>query len=444
MHFRSFRASQVCIGLLAALALAPLDAAAQHASTPDGTGSGYAASRLPSWLWFSGEERARLESLNGAGFTAGSDAYPLQRLRLQLGVRVRPWLKLAVEGQDSRVFFHDVSPAPASLRNPMDLRQGYVEAGDVETGWISVRAGRQSLNFGKGRLVEDSNWSNTGLTFDAVRLTLRSDRFRVDAFTGAPNKINPDGFDRPARAERLHGFYGSLEKLIPNATLEPYLFWRRMDLSFGEGAAADKLDTRTTGFRWAGMLPLGFDYEMEMALQRGRQAEERVSAWASSWAFGYTPIQSRHRPRLFAELSRASGDRNPRDGVHGRFNSLYAGTVDAYDTASLFGNTNLVHARPGVEFQLRERLAFAFAYHSYWRASRFDGLYNGPGQLIVAPEVSSGKHIGQGADIQTTWSPVRNTSLELTAGRLLPGAFLRSGGRGSAYNYLFLSVTQRF
>lgn len=438
------KASSLRIALLAALALLPLPAVAEDSFPPAGRVAGYVNSELPSWLWIGGEERVRVESLHGAGFQPGADSYPLQRLRLRLGIRVRPWLKFNFEGQDSRVFSHEVSPAPASLRNPMDLRQGYVEAGDVETGSFRVRAGRQSLHFGEGRLVEDSEWSNTGLTFDAMRLTMRGGRFRVDAFSGAPVRVNTRGFDRPAHAERLHGLYGSIERLIPNATIEPYLFLRRMDLPFGEGAEAGKLNSRTAGFRWAGVLPLGFDYEMEMTLQRGTQAEQDVSAWASSWVFGYAPIHARHHPRFFVKMDRASGDGNPHDRVHGGFSSLYSHAEDGYDTASLFGNTNLVHARPGAEFRLRENLAFTLAYHSYWRASQFDGLYNGPGERIVEAGVSRSKHIGQGADVQASWSPGRDTSVEVTVGRLLPGAFLRDGARGSAYTYVFLGLTQRF
>ncbi|MCC6262668.1 MAG: alginate export family protein [Bryobacterales bacterium] len=444
MNIRNFRASRARIGLLAALSLMPICALAEEPPEPSGAASGYAASKLPAWLWFSGEERVRVESLHGAGFQPGRDTYPLQRLRLKLGIRARPWLRFAFEGQDSRVFLHDVSPAPASLRNPMDLRQGYVEIGDAETGWISVRAGRQPLHFGEGRLMEDSDWSNTGRTFDAARLTLRGGPIRLDVFSGAPVEVNRTGFDEPAGRERLHGLYGSIEKWIPNATVEPYLLWRRMDLGSHEGTAPGWLDSKTTGFRWAGILPRGFDYEIETMMQRGRKAHQTISAWGSYWTLGYTRFESRYRPRFFMQLDRGSGDRNPNDGVYGGFSTLYSAADDGYDTASLFGGANVMHARPGATFQLKRSLALTLAYHSYWRVSELDGLYNGPGQIIVAPSASQGRHIGQGSDLQAAWKPGRYTSVGLTYGRLMPGEFLRRGGHGFAYNYLFLSVTQRF
>jgi len=44
-------------------------------------------SQLPSWLRFSGEERARMEYIVGEGFKPVTDLYLLNRLRLNLEVR---------------------------------------------------------------------------------------------------------------------------------------------------------------------------------------------------------------------------------------------------------------------------------------------------------------------------------------------------------------------
>src|SRR5205807_37513 len=164
----------------------------------------------------------------------------------------------------------------------------YVQIGNPESDPVSVRAGRQSFNFGEGRLVADPNWSNVGRSFDGLRTTFRYHKFRIDAFTGASNKIYTDGFDTPTPGEHFHGLYGSIDKLIPNATIEPYLFWKLEHNVKGEIAKAGNLDEKTAGLRWVGKLPLGFDYGWEMAMQRGRQANERLSAWAGHWVAGYT------------------------------------------------------------------------------------------------------------------------------------------------------------
>ncbi|MBZ5578444.1 MAG: alginate export family protein [Acidobacteriia bacterium] len=91
----------------------------------------------------------------------------------------------------------NVSPAPPSQRNPADLRLGWVQIGNSETSPVTVRVGRQPLSFGEGRLVSDPNWSNVGRSFDAVRMTVHYGPVRLDAFTGASDKIAGAGLALP-------------------------------------------------------------------------------------------------------------------------------------------------------------------------------------------------------------------------------------------------------
>jgi Alginate export len=434
---------QICFVLFIALGLAQREAAAQNPATPDGIVSGYANSELPAWLRLGGEERVRLEGLDGVGFKPAGNTYLLQRLRLNLDVTPLSWLKFSFQAQDSRVFFTNVSPAPSSQRDPMDLRLGFVQIGNSEQGPVSLRAGRQSLAFGEGRLVSDPGWSNVGRTFDGLRATFRYHNIRVDAFTGASDKIYTDGFDTPTPGEHFHGVYGSIDKVIPDATVEPYLFWKLEHNVKGEVTKAGNLDEKTAGVRWVGKLPLGFDYGLEMAVQRGRQANEPQSAWAGHWVLGHTLADTRHRPRLFAECNRASGDQNPHDGVHGAFDPLFPSAHDKFGTADQFTWTNMVHARSGIQYKVREGLTLAAAYNSFWLANRRDGIYSG-GKVIIASNGSEGNHIGQEADIQAQWNPFRNTLVDLAFGHIFPGEFLQKAGHGSAYNCILLGVTQRF
>jgi hypothetical protein len=118
-------------------------------------------SELPSWLRFSGEERARMEYIVGEGFKPVADLYLLNRLRLNMDVRPVSWLKFRLQAEDSRVFGQNAQPAPSSQKDAMDLRLGYVQVGGDE-GLATLRAGRQGLDFGEGRLVNDGDWSNVG------------------------------------------------------------------------------------------------------------------------------------------------------------------------------------------------------------------------------------------------------------------------------------------
>jgi hypothetical protein len=111
---------------------------------------------------------------------------------------------------------------------------------------------------------------------------------RLDAFSGASDKIYTDGFDTPVPAEHFHGVYSSIDRLIPQAVLEPYVLWKLEHNVKGEVTKTGNLDTKTGGVRWVGKLPMSFDYGVEMALQRGLQAREPVSAWAGHAVLGWT------------------------------------------------------------------------------------------------------------------------------------------------------------
>jgi len=377
------------------------------------------------------------------GYLPTDNTYLLQRLRLNLNVTPLSWLRFSLQGQDSRVFFTNVSPAPTSQRDPTDLRIGYVELGKGEEGPVSLRVGRQGLDFGEGRLLADPNWSNVGKSFDAVRLTLRYHKLKLDVFTSASDKIYADAFATPTPGEHFDGLYGSLDKVIPNATIEPYLFWKMEHNVKGEIVKTGDLDEKTVGLRWVGKLPFGFDYGMESALQRGTQANGPISAWATHLVTGFTLPNAQHLPRFFVEFNRGSGDNNPKDGVHGTFDTLFPSSHDKFGVADQFGWANIMHVREGFQYRVRPNLTFALADNSFWLANQRDGIYSS-GKLIVASNGKEGNYIGNEPDIQARWKAASHTVVDLAIGHIFTGEFLQKTGHRSGFDSIVLGVTQRF
>jgi hypothetical protein len=408
--------------------------------------SGRLNKELPSWLRFSGEERARVEGWTGIGYRKDAgDLFLLNRLRIDLQATPSRWLKFSFQGQDSRVWGGNVKPAPASQKDSLDLRVAHVELGDAEKSPVALRVGRQSLVFGEGRLVADPNWSNTGRTFDAVRATVRHGQIRLDAFAASVVRIKDGEFNQRVDGDNFHGLYGSVGGVVPNATVEPYLFWRLAPRVKGESGAAGKLDSRTAGVRWVGKLPAGFDYGVEVAGQGGWYAGDRIGAWASHFVLGHTFPDPRRRPRVFAEYNHASGDQNPGDGRRGTFDQLYPSPHDKFGLADQFMWSNLRHARGGFEIRVRPSLALLSSYHSFWLASARDGLY-APGAKLVARSAggAAGSHVGQEFDAQALWTVGRNTQLDLGYARIFPGLFLRQSIGGVRQNCIFVNLAQRF
>jgi len=416
-----------------------LSAQSQNSSSDTGKSS----ELLPSWLKLGAEERARMETLNGVSFTATDNTYLLQRLRVNVDLKPLSWLRFSFQGQDSRVFVSSVHPAPSSQYDPADLRIGYVQIGDAESGPVSFRAGRQRFDFGEGRLVADPNWSNVGRSFDGWMVTLRHQNLRVDMFGGASDKIFTDGFDTPMPGEHFYGVYASVKNWIPNASIEPYAFWKLEHNIKTELARSGDLDEKTGGLRWAGKLPQGFDYGLEAALQRGSIVDGSIRTAVMHLVGGYTLPDQRRQPRLYLEWNRGSGDQNPRDGVHGAFDTLFPSSHDKFGVADQFCWTNLVHARAGVQIKIFGSVTAGAAYNSFWLANHRDGIYSGT-KLLIASNGTQGTHIGQEPDIQLRWLAFRRTAMDFAFGRIFPGEFLRNTHHDFAYNSVVLGVTQRF
>ena len=348
-----------------------------------------------------------------------------------------------MEGQDARVFAKN--PAAPPFQNTWDIRQGYVELGGPETKSFGLRAGRQELNFGEQRLIGSSNWTNTARTFDAVRVTMRHQNYRLDLFSASV--VNPvDGtWDHHQQGNDIHGVYGGIEKLVPGATIEPYFFWRLQPRLKNESGKIANLDMRVPGVRWVGGLPLGFDYGLEMVKEMGSLGSDSVHAWAGHWVLGRTAKSLRMSPRVFMEYNYASGDKNSSDGVRGTFDQLYPTGHDKYGLADQVGWRNIKDLRAGITVKPRNNWTAALTYNDWYLASRFDALYNAASAAIArSPNGAAGTHVGQELDAQATWKIAKPLQAGMGFGHIFPGEFLKKTTPGKAYNFPYLMFTYAF
>jgi hypothetical protein len=430
---------------LVAVAVFSAAAAEPPAQQVAPTATGLVNERLPKWIRLSGELRFREEGFFGNRFTDGNDdMYLLQRVRLGVDLQPLPWLRMFAQGQDSRVWFTDrASPAPH--RDSADLRQAWVQIGRGERAAVTLRAGRQELAFGEERLVGASNWGNTARTFDAVRLGLRRGGYHADVFASSVVVPRDHAFDRHTQGDNLHGIYGGIDTLIPEAVIEPYAFWRVSPAARGEMGVPGRLDSKTAGFRWNGKLPQNFEYTAEMALQRGSWAGDSVSAWAGFWRLGRLFNSIAWRPRVRLEVNHASGDSNPADGRHETFDVLYPTAHDKYGMTDQAGWKNISHIGIIGEFRPRRALVLQVKAHDRWLASARDGLYSAGGTLLVR-DVSgrAGTHVGKEVDVQAIWTPAPNVQVGAGVGHMFPGRFLKQTTPGHPYTFPYISVLYGF
>lgn len=424
-----------CLWLAAALAASAL---AQSVVEP-------VNQELPAWLRVGGDYRTRFEGTENRGFAPGvSDDYLLSRVRVNVTVKPADWLTFFFQGQDARVYFNQRIPNAPNFEAPLDLRMGYAEIG-APKGPVTLRLGRQEINFGDQRLVGSSNWANTARTFDAVRATFRSGGYRLDAFAASVVVPAAGAFDRPVTGDNLHGLVGGIEKLVPQATIEPYLFWRLQPRVTGETGVRANLDLKTVGMRWVGKLPAGFDYVTEMAVQRGSLGAEKDRAWAGHWVLGYSPARAPWKMRLISEYNFASGDENPRDGVRGTFDHLYPTPHEKYGLCDQVGWRNIHDVRGAVEVKPHKAVGAALSYHTWWLANAHDALYAAGGAVIARrSDGAFGRRVGQEIDLSGSWAINKQISLAAGVGHIFPGEFLRRATPGVGYTFPFVMLGYTF
>jgi hypothetical protein len=440
--------AQQAVSLAASRAPQPADASTVQDPAPQAAFSplDQLNKHLPHWLQFSGEYRARPEGFTGGGLKLGNnDAYFLNRIRLNVNLQPREWLKVVVQAQDARAWGKNQSPAAPPYEDVMDLRLGYLEVGDAEKRTLAIRLGRQELNFGEQRLVGSADWLNTARSFDAVRATLHRPGYRLDAFAASVVIQRNRQFDQSTAGNNLYGLYGTLERLIPSANLQPYLFSRRAPHMLTESKTYGQLDFATVGLRWVGTLPAHFDYATEMALQAGSLGSDNIRAWAGHWLAAYTLARARAKPRIVAEFNHASGDRNPADGRRGTFDQLYPTNHDKYGLTDQVGWKNLNHVRSRLELRPTSKWLAVFSYQSFWLADTHDGFYNAAGVLVArAVNGSAGRYLGQEVDVQATYTFSHRASAGSGYGYLLPGTFLKKTTPGHPYSYPYAFFSYSF
>lgn len=403
-------------------------------------------SELPPWLQFSGEERVRGEGTLGIDFRPSTDRYLLQRLRLNMQVKPRTWLKFEFQAQDARAFWRE-GPQQAPYRDTWDLRQAYLEIGELKRHHAAFRMGRQELAFGDERLMGISNWTNTTRTFDAYRVTLQYKKVKMDAFAASVVSLFPGEIGSHVRGNYIEGFYGEITNWIPRSEIQPYFFWRRSPgIRLGNGTLGTS-HLATTGLRWAGKLPRGFSYETETTLQRGSINSDSISAWATHLQMNQElPFltASRH-PVYIAEFNYASGDKNPSDTVHSTFDTLYASAHNKIEFADQVGWKNVRSVRTGADFPLARKLRLSVRYTDIWLANAHDSLYASNGAAVAAQtNGSAGRWVGQEFDGTWDWALTKTTQLGAGYGYLLPGTFLKMTTPGKAFRYPFLYYQTNF
>ncbi len=325
----------------------------------------------------------------------------------------------------------------------IDLLQSFADLrlplGDE--GALTLRGGRELIALGSERLVGVRYGPNIPQPFDGVRLMAERGGARIEALHLRPVAIGAGDFDdRASHTRSLDGIYAAIP-LAPDASADLYWLGYRDDLArFAGTVARERRDTY--GVRLFGRRGhLGWNWEA--MLQRGHFGAAKIRAWSvateTSYAFPQTPLA----PRVRLRANIASGDRDAADGRLGTFNALFP-KGKYFGELSPIGPRNIMNLHPSIDVDLGHGVTAELAGVAYWRASRGDGVYDVPGQLIRAPGDSDARHIGNQVELLVGWQASTILSFSLSASLFTAGDFLRDTGRAEPIRMIGAEAMFRF
>ncbi|MBM3888438.1 MAG: hypothetical protein FJ388_04855 [Verrucomicrobia bacterium] len=444
-------------------------------------------SLLDGKLVFDVQERLRLEERsNNFDFNERENAvtdelFLLSRFRLGLTIQPDTWVKIYVQGQDSREIDSERLKVPFVLGaegdDPFDLRQAYVALGDPKEFPLLAKVGRQELTCGDERLVGAFDWNNFARTFDAgtLRYVDPNGKFWAEAFGGHVVTIRARGPDQNEGFtvndanwnDTLAGLYLS-SVCLPVQTTDVYLFYRSKEnndpvYNDGEGHTAIAYDIAqevwTLGVRiksTPGKLS-GWDYELEGAYQFGRSAGQQGmaypgpdlidhNAFAAHVGGGYTWEKCDWRPRLGLEYNVASGDENPNDDSDESFLNLFPTNHKFYGYMDFFAWKN-VH-NPALSFKVTpvKNVTVQLDGHSFWLFTNEDAWYRANAvtrvRALNATARDAGAYVGSEVDLTVTYAPFKWLKLQAGYSHFWAGDYVKdtasglNGKDGADFGYL--------
>jgi len=349
---------------------------------------------------FTFEERTRWEAKTGVNFGKAVDQQDMLS-RLRIGAQFEPaeWFKIYAMGQDTRASFYGVV-APNTLRDTMDLQEGYIELFARRKTGFGAQFGRAMLNYGETRVIGTPQWSNVARTYDHARLYYRTPKARFELLMVSAVKVLPNQFNKPELGDRIWGTYNTFTKVRHGASFDIYAL-RHSQNKIGGWTGVGTLGTNSFGGRFYGSLPQHFAYSMEGIGQTGHIGT--ITQRAFAWFFGMSRMLTVIPLNLSMEYKGASGTKS--GSIRGgTYDQLAAANHDKFGHEDLFGWRNLKTLKSLETMSLTKKVALNVMYTNEWLYSASDSLYNSQGLSIAVSKLgTAGAHVGQEVDSFMTY-----------------------------------------
>jgi hypothetical protein len=404
----------------------------------------YLDERLPKWIDLTTEERFRYEAYDNNSFKANADdSYILNRFRFQVDLHASSWLRVTAQVQDARSGYQNPPIGPPNTVR-WDLKLAYAEVGAPESHWISLRVGRQLINY-NNTIIANSEWRNQARSYDAAVLNLNAQREHVGLFAASAIVPQAYGVTPHQEGNNIYGAYGRIDDfLVPHSNLEPFFLWRVQPAEVVESAKSKttcKENEKALGVRFKAQASAALDYGGEVILETGKAGSQTIRASAAQAGAAYQFLNGVAKPRVFTQYDYATGNSDPANNAsHTTFDTIYPTAHDRFGITDLFGWQNIESVRAGTTVEPHRRLTFTLQGLDLWAADALDSIYNTSGGAIVTNKTDHGRHLGAEIDGYSWYELNKHFNLGGGVGYFGGGQFLTNVTTSHSYTTYYIAL----
>lgn len=356
------------------------------------------------YVSFGGEIRAELDRAMHEDWGAkdiGRNIFVLQRYQLHADLHVSDRIRIFGQLRSGLENGRKNGPRPID-EDQLNVQNLFLDPIPYKgkDNKITIRLGRQELQYGSGRLLDVREGPNLRLYFDGAKVAYTSPKWNVDAFVMAAARLKIGVFDNPiSRKSSLWGIYSTnnAAKML-NIDLY-YLGIDRSEAVFDDGVATEIRHTVGTRM-WANGKEL--IYNFEIGYQLGKFAAADIRAWGGSMDIGYRFANLNGAPTVKLRGDFISGDNVKGDGKLGTFNALYP-NGGYFGMNPQVGPGNLLSIHPNLSWNPVKNLALSMETVFSWRQSLQDGIYRPDGSLSLGSSNSASRYIGTAYISTVSW-----------------------------------------
>ena len=399
-------------------------------------------------LTIGGEFRFRMESETNKRFGTNArtqDNFQLWRMLTHFDLKYRDTARLFFQIGSALVGDRDLVSRYGE-ENRFAFEQFFVDVKPLGDGTnLTVRFGRQELEYGKERFVSPQDWTNNRQRFDALKIFWHDDTWDFDVWYAHPVVIRPEHRDQFFSGH--NDFYGAyvVYKGICDHGIDAFFFAQdytrdRVNPNFRVG----DMSRYTLGSRFWGKTG-DFDYEAFVAGQWGKWAGDTIQAWAWGLDAGYTFTACPLKPRLGAGFDWTSGDEHL-DGKVGTFDQLYPEGYLFFGHLDLVGRQNITAFNLNLSaWPVVDKVKARLAYHVFCLNDDHDALYDAAGVPERRdPTGHSGTEVGHELDLTVAWQICRHQSMLFGYSHFWDSDFIQNTGASEDPDLFYVQYAFKF